>query len=254
VRTFLPALDDAANALREQWRAESLAAVWLRPDDWYHPAVDALVECLVDGRDVTAAAERLGAARGRAGIGIGESIDDLTCLFAAHRSAPDATALRAVSIGWSEGNEGPPAAAELLDPWTGLPTLDYLRLRLRETYGDAARRGTDPRTTHALVVVDVALVQLDAFQRLARAATMGEVLVATFGEGSPLAVVRPGVYVALCERDERLGDRLAQLRVAVQRGAERRGASAVLRRPPRVWVETLPDTPDGLGEILEDRA
>jgi hypothetical protein len=252
--TPLPALDGAAHALRERWRAESMASVWLRPGDWYHPAVDALAESLADGRDVTGAAERLGVARGHVGIGIGETIDDLMCLFAAHRVDPDPPALRAVSVGWSAGNEAPASSEDLVDPWTGLPTLDYLALRLRETFGDAARAGLDPRTTHALVVVDVAMDHLDRFQRLARAATMGEVLADVFGEGRPVAVVRPGVYVALCPRDEHLGGRVSTLRAAIGRAATERAVSAVLRRPPRVWIETLPASPDGLAPLLGERS
>ena len=34
-------------ALRERWRQESVESVWLRPSDWYHPAVDALAEALL---------------------------------------------------------------------------------------------------------------------------------------------------------------------------------------------------------------
>src|SRR5674476_923170 len=38
-----------ATTLREQWRTESIESVWLRPGDWYHPAIDALTEALAAG-------------------------------------------------------------------------------------------------------------------------------------------------------------------------------------------------------------
>ncbi|MEK8227364.1 hypothetical protein NKG05_16600 [Oerskovia sp. M15] len=42
--------EPAVATLLDEWRAASLDSVWLRPGDWYHPAVEALVEALTDGR------------------------------------------------------------------------------------------------------------------------------------------------------------------------------------------------------------
>jgi hypothetical protein len=246
----LPPLEAPAQRLRDRWRDESLAAVWLHDGDWYHPAVDALAEGIVEQRDVTGAAERLGRARAELGVGIGEAIDDVTCLYAAAGAEPGPDVLRAVSVGWVVGNETAPAPVGLVDPWSGLPTLDYLLLRLRETYGEAGRQGKDPTTTRALVVVDVAVEQLTAFQRLARAAAMGKVMADSFGEGHPMAVAAPGVYVALVPRDAGLGARVSELRAAVDLAARARGVSAVVRRPPRVWVEGLPASVDDVPALL----
>jgi len=246
----LPPLEAPAQRLRDRWRDESLAAVWLHDGDWYHPAVDALVEGIVEQRDVTGAAERLGRARAQLGVGIGEAMDDITCLYAVNAADAEPQVLRAVSVGWVAGNEAAPAPVGLVDPWSGLPTLDYLLLRLRETYGEAARQGKDVTTTHALVVVDVAVAQLTSFQRLARAAAMGAVMTDAFGDGHPMAVAVPGVYAALVPRDDELGARVRELRAAVDRAAEERGVSAVVRRPPRVWVEGLPPSVDDVPALL----
>lgn len=253
MRPPLPALDGAALSLRERWHAESLAAVWLRPGDWYHPAVDAVVEALSEQRDPSGAAERLGAARGAAGIGMGEAMDDLLCLFDIVGADVDPLVLRSLAVGWATGNEALTPPGDLVDPWTGLPTLDYLVVRLRETYGAAERAGDDARLTHALVVVDVAIEHLDRFQRLARAATMGRTLVEVFGSGYPVVVSTPGTYVALCERDDRLGAVVARVREAIAHAAAARTVSAILRRPPRVWVEPLPATPDEVLALLGPR-
>ncbi|MGC5165940.1 hypothetical protein [Luteimicrobium sp. DT211] len=246
----LPPLEAPAQRLRDRWRDESLAAVWLHDGDWYHPAVDALAEGIAEQRDVTGAAERLGRSRAALGVGIGEALDDVACLYAVTGTPPDPQVLRAVSVGWVVGNETAPAPVGLVDPWSGLPTLDYLMLRLRETYGEAGRQEKDPATTHALVVVDVAVDQLTAFQRLARAAVMGGVMAEAFGDGHPMAVAAPGVYVALVSRDETLGPRVAELREAVERAAEERSVSAVVRRPPRVWIEGLPPSVDDVPALL----
>ncbi|WP_284292248.1 hypothetical protein [Luteimicrobium album] len=227
----LPPLEAPAQRLRDRWRDESLAAVWLHDGDWYHPAVDALVEGIVEQRDVTGAAERLGRARAQLGVGIGEAMDDITCLYAVNGAEAEPQVLRAVSVGWVVGNETAPAPVGLVDPWSGLPTLDYLLLRLRETYGEAARQGKDVTTTHALVVVDVAVDQLTSFQRLARAATMGKVMNDVFGHGHPMATTTQGIYVSLVSRDGVLGSTLRSLRAEVDRTAEERGVSSILRRP-----------------------
>lgn len=257
VTATLPDLDPAARTVRERWRARSLASAWLTGDDWYHPAVDALAELALEGPPLDAAAERLGTARARSGVGVGEAFDDLTCLFAAVRSAapvPDdaqRAALRALAVGWSHGDDVPAGAGALVDPCSGLPTLEYLRVRLREVYGAAARRGRSASATHALVVVDVAVERLTVFQRVARSAAMGAALQQVFGEDAPAARVGPGVYVALCPRDDDLALHAAQVRRAVDATARRATTSAVLRRPPRVWVEPLPSSAAELDALLD---
>src|SRR4051812_19087403 len=60
--------------LRERWRDESVGSVWLRPSDWYHPAVDALATALLSTGDTVGAATELGHARGYDGVGIGETL------------------------------------------------------------------------------------------------------------------------------------------------------------------------------------
>ena len=70
----------AAVSLRERWHESTLIDVWLRPGDWYHPAVDALTEAIEHGTSPLPAARRLGEVRGQSGVGIGEGLDDLAVL------------------------------------------------------------------------------------------------------------------------------------------------------------------------------
>ncbi|WP_245885915.1 hypothetical protein [Xylanimonas oleitrophica] len=236
--------------LREQWRATSLAEVWLRPGDWYHPAVDALVEAVSEDRTPDAAAQRLGAARGAAGVGIGESLDDLSCLYRALGRSADPQALRALSVGWVEGHESLPVHSAVRDPATGLPTADYLGERLRETYGEALRSGADVPETHCLVVLDVALDDLDAWRRMARSATVGRTLDQVFGDGHPMGVLTDGLYAVLCPRGQGTPQLAQTLRRVIEKNAEILGLSEVMRRPTRVWVEKLPASHADAVELL----
>jgi hypothetical protein len=226
--------------VRERWRATSLAEVWLRPGDWYHPAVDALVEAVSEGRCPGAAAQRLGAARGTAGVGIGEALDDLVCLYRTLDTPADPDALRALAIGWVHGREQAPFQTCIRDPATGLPTGDYLGERLRETYATTGDAGAT--TTHCLVVVDVAVDGLDAWQRMARSAAVGRTLDQVFGDGHPMATVSDGVFVVLCERAPATAQLAQSLRRVVEKNAEILGLADAMRLPTRVWVERLPET------------
>lgn len=226
--------------LRERWRTASMAAVWLRPGDWYHPAVDALVEALDAGRDPCAAVQRLGTARGLAGVGMGETIDDLACLYRALKLPPDRHTLRAIAVGWAESQESATTRSGVRDPATGLPTADYLAQRLLEVYGEAERDGTTADAISCLVVLDVGVEALDAWRRMTRSAAVGHTLDQVFGEGHPMAVVSDGLYVVLCRRTEGMRQLAQTLRRVVEKDAEILGLTSAMRRPTRVWVENLP--------------
>jgi len=239
-----------ASDVRERWRIASLSEVWLRPGDWYHPAVDAVVEAIEEGRTPEAAAQRLGSARSAAGVGIGEAMDDLVCLYRAVASPPEPEVLRALALGWVQGREKLPVLSGVRDPATGMPTSDYLGERLRETYGAAQVAGTLVPQTYCLVVVDVAVDGLDAWQRMARSAAVGRTLDQIFGEGHPMAAMSDGVFAVLCKRGDTIAQVAQSLRRVVEKNAEILGLGESLRRPTRVWVEGLPATHDGALQLL----
>lgn len=230
------------DALREQWRATSLQTVWLHEDDWYHPAVDAIVEAIADGTTSLPACERLGLARAHNGCSIGETIDDLMCLLGALGGPDVGAALRALCTGWAEGQTAPLGAQGCTDPETGLHTAGHLTARLAEVYDSGRLRGAAASESHALVVVDVGLDQVSPWQRIARSASMGRTLTDTFGQSHPMASVGGGTFVILVERDEELLATLDDLRILIKQDACELGVSTILRRPPRIRVETLPAT------------
>ena len=258
-RAGLPPAD-----LRARWQAGSLASVWLRPGDWYHAAVDALVEAVVDGDDTGPAAERLGQARAAAGVGMGETIDDLLCLVAALGETPtahgrteargrqdggdgtvehrvEAVALvRAACEGWAAEHASAPVLAHCIDPDSGLPTAEYLGVRLGETYGRAERSGQIVGDTHALLVTDVDAGDLAPWSQIVRSAVVGEGLTLVFGDGHPMAALGRGVFAVLVERTADLGAQALSLRDRLLEHAQSHGAQDLIRQPPRVWVESLP--------------
>ena len=238
--------------VRDRWRASSVASVWLRPADWYHPAVDALVEAVLEQVDATAAAGRLGAARADSGVGISETIDDLACLFEAlDTPGPDLALVRAVCEGWAATQVAQPLLAGCVDPDSGLPTAEYLTVRLSETYGVAERAGTRAADTHALLLTDVEAEPLAPWSRIVRSAVVGQALGLVFGDGHPMAALGGGVFAVLVERTPDLGAAAMDLRDRLAEHARSMGAQDLVREPPRVWVERLPETRMQAAELLQ---
>lgn len=243
---------DVPPDVRDRWRASSVASVWLRPADWYHPAVDALVEAVLAGADPGPAAERLGEARAESGVGISETIDDLTCLFrAAEVDGPSVELVRSLCEGWAAGQAAAPVLTHCIDPDSGLPTAQYLGVRLTETYGVAERAGRRAGETHALLFADVEARPLAPWSRIVRSAVVGQGLVMAFGEGHPMAALGGGVFAVLVERGADLGATAMQLRTTLAEHARSMGVQDLVREPPRVWLEPLPDTQLQAVELLD---
>ena len=237
--------------LRERWRSVSAESVWLRPADWYHPAVDAVVESVLTDVDPGPAAARLGSARGESGVGIAEAIDDLACLFRSlGYTEPPFGPVRALCEGWVAAQDAAPVHSQCVDPETGLPTAEYLRVRLAETYGLADQTGTPAGRSHGLLLVDVAVTPLNPWSRIARSAVVGQALVLAYGQGHPMASLGDGVFAVLVERDPNLGGDVSRLQDQLASHAHRLGVESLVRQPPRVWLEPLPETHIGALELL----
>lgn len=229
--------------LRERWREESVASVWRRPSDWYHPAVDALAVAVLDDTDTATAAFDLGRARGEHGVGIGEALDDLVCLYrSTGRSMPPMDAVRALNEGWSDAQAELVTTGACVDPETGLPTQQYLAVRLGEAYLDAEQEDVDPALLHGLTVVDVAAGHVTGGMRAARSAAVGAALREAFGVGHPMATLGGGVFVVLTRTDDDVEAHVADLRADIARRCEDVDVRISVRQPVRVWVEPLPET------------
>lgn len=242
----------ARSGLLRRWQEASIESVWLRPGDWYTPAVEALVEALEEGLDTAPAAFRLGLARCEAGVGITEAIDDMAVLFraAGFESAP-IRSIRSLCAGWTEGSPGMAGAPTMTDAESGLGTGEYLSRRLAELYGAAQRAGHDVQRTHALVMIDVSVQDSDPWQRIARNAAVGQALKNAYGEGHPMARLGDGLYTVLVERGESMGQSIALLRDHVAQTALSMRVGNLMRQPPRVWIETLPGSLRYARELLD---
>ncbi|WP_129339867.1 hypothetical protein [Cellulomonas endophytica] len=234
----------AARLLRDRWRQRALGSVWLRVADWSRPEVDALAEAVTLGNGAAPAAADLGRARGYDGVGIGEALDDLACLYEeAAQGAPPAEVVRSFCVAWSDAQADALAVGASTDPETGLPRQEYLAVRLEETYLAGLRSGRPVPGTHVLVLVDVAAGDLPPFARMARSAVVGDALSQVYGYGHPMATLGNGLFAVLDEVDG-LEERVARAHERVTHMCAGLDAEVTVRVPPRVWTVALPETHD----------
>jgi hypothetical protein len=202
------ALPPAIAWLRVDWWRRASARGWPEPSDWYHPAVDAVCELLMEGSDPTPALVRLGAVRAAYGATVTECMLDITALWEAHASQPPSTeVLTTVLGGWGEQNAAPLSADVWQDPMTGLATTGYLRGRLDEL----CRAGTSWR--HVFVVVE-APRPVAPLIRARRAASLAACLREAFHQGETLTTLGKTRVAALVRRDA-VSDGVARLREAL---------------------------------------
>jgi hypothetical protein len=213
-------------ALRDCWRQRSLSGGWLAADDWHTPAVDAVTRAVLhplSDFELAQACGRLGRARGRAGVGIAETISDLAALFQAlGRGDPPLRLMVSTADGWAEEGMAQLADGNCDDPLTGLATVAYLRTRLGEVYREAADLGTSAAQSHRLVVVSQPS-RPDPWRRLATSILLGHDLRTAFPGGDTLSrVPGPGTSLALVRADDRMPARYAKLRrtLAARDGAQ----------------------------------
>ena len=125
------------------------------------PRFEAVGEALVAAADTRPACAVVGRDVARDGAALGEALDGLRTTFDLVMGVePDFASVEALSVAWSE------ATLEFLhdlsceDPLTGMASFAHLRTRLDELYREADQTGESISTTHALVVVEMAAVDL----------------------------------------------------------------------------------------------
>jgi hypothetical protein len=252
-------------ALREAWRTESAGSGWSRPDDWWAPEVDALAEAVASTGPVGAAeaagwlpaCDRLGRARADAGVGLGETLDDLCALWRLlPAGAPPLPVVRAVAEAWADAGLRHLATSTCEDPLTGLASPAYLRTRLAEVYREAERGGVPVPDSHALLVVaaeppdadpdDPDATGASGWRMLRHRLAVGVCLRSALSGGETLASLSATSAVGLVGRGPQLPPMLAGLRHGLT-------AHAALR-PVRIWLERLPTRLDEAYTLLSDLA
>src|SRR5579859_6939969 len=202
-------------ALRESWRQRSLNGGWLAADDWHAPAVDAVTHAVLcrSEPELFQACGSLGRARGRAGVGIAETISDLGALYQALEAGdPPLRVVSSTAEGWAEEGMARHYDGSCEDPLTGLATVAYLRTRLGEVYREAADTGTSAVQSHRLVTVSLPGGP-DPWRRLAGSILLGNDLRTAFPGGDTLTqVAGSGTGLALVRADDSMPARYARLR------------------------------------------
>ncbi len=224
--------------LRARWFEQSTGTGWLFSTDWHDPAIDAVCEACVRAENVWPAAERLGAARAAAGASLGETLADVDGLTAVLPDLPTELLYRAVSLGWADHSGAP--AADVLDPLTGLVSIDYLRVRMGELYRAADVDGRCVSDAYALVTVRLDLAGRVGWDRVTPMILAGDALRTVFDGEQTLARLSRRAAVALTRREPLLPRRVQLLSGLLAERLIRDARSVPPPAPPRVWIEQLP--------------
>ncbi|HET6693301.1 MAG TPA: hypothetical protein VFG97_03290, partial [Pedococcus sp.] len=111
--------------------------------------------------------------------------------------------------------------------------------------------GAAVRDTHALVVIDVPVARGTAragrirVEQALRVSRVGELVRTVFPGTETIGRVGPRKVVVMCERDDRLGPRVAELRQRLV------GLDPEVP-PARVWLEALPDSDAEAATLLDE--
>ena len=225
-----------AATLGDAWRTRSMDTGWAFPGDWWAPEVDAVTEAILAGADATDHCARLGHVRAQAGVGIGETIEDLGALYAVMgQTMPPMASVRALAEGWVESGMFGLTDLTCEDPLTGLATLPYLRTRLAELY----RGDRSPHEAYCLVVVDLT-TWLDPWKRIAWTIVIGHELRLAYPGEETLTLLSAGRAAALVPREP-----------ALRLDAARTRRDIAARHDARVWLERLPETPKQASALLD---
>jgi hypothetical protein len=216
------------------------------------PRFGAVGEALASGSGSVEACEVVGSDLARDGVSLEEALDALSTTYRMVRGGdPDHADTRALSLGWSEATLGYLNRLSCEDPLSGLASMAHVRSRLSELYRGQVGDGAPVRDTHALVVVDVPVAVGTAragrirVEQALRVSRVGELVRTVFPGTETIGRVGPRKVVVMCERDEQLGPRVAELRQRLV-GLDADGP------PARAWLEALPDAEAEAAALLDE--
>jgi hypothetical protein len=229
---------------------------------------EAVGEHLAAGRDASVVCAIVGREMARDGADLGEALDGLRITYArVLRQEPPFDAVRALGAAWSEETLGYLHQLSCENPLTGLASLPHLRARISEIYRVADQGGTPAATSHALVVLDLPLLDRpamwqDAFESTLRLVRVAEHARIAFPGGETICQLSARRLVVLAERADLLADRVAALRDLVEDLAVEASPtsstsgtiSGATDGRARVWVEGLPPANAGAGSLLDELA
>lgn len=232
------------------------AATWRTPLrdrsialDLVPPSFMPVAEALEIGRDATDACLVVGAQLAESGTSLEEALQQLRATSqTVIGQDPAFTHVEALCLAWSESTLGYLHQISCEDPMTGLASLAHLRSRLSELYRAERRAGAVP-DNYALVILEVPTYAGGGADHISRAlvmAQLGQAARTVFVGGEATGRVGLRRIAVLATRDSALSRRVALLRTLTEAGDLRAGA--------RVWIEGLPPTDVGAGNLLDELA
>lgn len=202
-----------------------------------------LADAVRGGRlDIVGIAHEVGASGARLGVPLAEVLDLVERAYAPE--TPDVAAVRAAAVGWSEITLLHHTDISCENPLTSLATIQHLRTRLAEIYRGAEQQGLRVGDAHALVVVELPRSSLNHELELAlRALDVADVLRVVFAGAETFVQLTSRRFAVLVigENADDLTMRLLALlldRMVTDHGQ------------PRLWIERLPSTADGIAQVL----
>lgn len=206
-------------------------------------SVALLEQAVRDGRsDVADVAHEVGASAAHLGVPLHEVMDHVERAHGGRE--PAFSTARAAALAWAEQALIHRADVSCEDPLTSLATVPHMRARLAEIYRGAERDGDQVTDSKVLVVVELPRSGTGHELELSlRALDVAEALRAVFAGEETVAHVSSRRFAALVGREH--ADPLTLRLVAVL--LERALGPDV---QPRLWVEQLPTSADGVSRVL----
>lgn len=206
-------------------------------------SIELLRDAVREGRsDVVAVAHEVGASAAQTGVPLHEVLDHVERAYAP--GEPSFAAVRAAAVAWTERALVHHADVACEDPLTSLATVPYVRSRLTEIYRGADRAGRRATDTSALVVVELPRLRAGHELEVAlQALDVAEILRSVYGGDETVARLSTRRFAALVarERADEVTIRLLGLLLDESFGA---------LGHPRLWVERLPGSADGVAHLL----
>lgn len=202
-----------AGAVNEAWRAAVEHQGWIRPEDWWHPSVEALARAVARRQDVRPAGARLGHARARAGWEIGRTVDDVFALYRRMpRTGPPSRLVRAVVEAWAEVVLEPVDVTLCGDPRRGSVTADYLASLLGGVYQLGGEDGPPLSDEFVVLVVDVPAPEGGTgWEPVTLLLDLGPALLPVLPAHALVVTFSPGRVGTLVRRDPALAAVVAEL-------------------------------------------
>jgi hypothetical protein len=176
------------------------------------------------------------------GIPLHEVMDHVERAHA--QEEPSFATVRAAALAWVEKALLFQVDVSCEHPLTSLATVPHVRSRLGDVYRGAERAGGRAADTHALVVVELPPTDHgNQLEESLHALEVAETMRTVFAGDETIGQMSARRFVALVERERADSVTIGLLALVLERTLGPNGQ-------PRLWVEHLPSSPDGISTLL----